>query len=143
MFMHVWSRRRARGPLAVAAMGAGIGALGGLAFTAIMLGSMSGENISLNEDEATPLMMAVGRVIGPGGLMLVMAVPAFAALGGFLAFRVFNSQEAMYQAMLAQGARPPETKPVLEGRERWPQYAVIATVALIACFILAIAVFVR
>ncbi|MES1203062.1 MAG: hypothetical protein ABUS57_16625 [Pseudomonadota bacterium] len=143
LFMYVWSRRRARGRLTVAAMGAGIGALGGLLFTSIMFWGSGGSSMSVNEDAVSPMESAIGHAIGPAGLMLVLAVPAFAALGAGLAWRVFGSQEAIYQSLLAQGVEPPATKPVLNGRDRWPQYAVIATVVIIAVFILCVALFVH
>jgi hypothetical protein len=75
-------------------------------------------------------------MIERGGLLLLLSVGAFAGLGFFLAGRVFASQEAMYQAMLASGAQAPPQKPVMQGGDRWPAVAVGVAVAVIAGFIL-------
>jgi hypothetical protein len=75
-------------------------------------------------------------MIERGGLLLLLSVGAFAGLGFFLAGRVFASQEAMYQAMLASGAQTPPQKPVMQGGDRWPAVAVGVAVAVIAGFIL-------
>ena len=127
MFLWKWSRSRRPGRAAVAIRGAVIGALGGLLFTAIMLGSMgSGGNRST---------AAVLSWLHQGWLMLGLAVPVFAALGFATAYRVFSSQEAMYQSLLRAGARVPDEKPVLAARDRGPAIAVGIVVAVIVAFI--------
>ena len=58
-----------------------------------------------------------------------------AGLGFLLASRVFASHEAMYQSMLASGARVPETKPAMEPGDRGPAVAVGIAATVIALFI--------
>lgn len=118
LFLYVWSKRRAPGQMAVSLRGALIGALGGLAFAAIMAGGI---------DPA--------QLVTRGGTLLLMSVGAFAGIGFFLSNRVFASQETMYQNMLAHGAQVPAEKPVTQGADRWPAIAVGVAVAVIAGFI--------
>lgn len=118
LFLYVWSKRRAPGQMAVSLRGALIGALGGLAFAAIMAGGI---------DPA--------QLVTRGGTLLLMSVGAFAGIGFFLSNRVFASQETMYQNMLAHGAQVPAEKPVMQGADRWPAIAVGVAVAVIAGFI--------
>lgn len=106
------------GQMAVSLRGALIGALGGLAFAAIMAGGI---------DPA--------QLVTRGGTLLLMSVGAFAGIGFFLSNRVFASQETMYQNMLAHGAQVPAEKPVMQGADRWPAIAVGVAVAVIAGFI--------
>ena len=127
MFLWKWSRSRRPGRTAIAIRGAVIGALGGLLFTAIMLGSMgSGGNRST---------AAVLAGLQQGWLMLGLSIPAFAAMGFVSAYRVFSSQEAMYQSLLRAGARVPDQKPVLGARDRGPAIAVAIAVVVIVAFI--------
>ena len=79
-------------------------------------------------------------MIERGGLLLLLSIGAFGLIGFTLANRVFASQEAMYQSMLASGARVPDQKPVLQGADRWPAIAVAIAFAVIAGFILFVAV---
>lgn len=118
LFLYVWSKRRMPGQMAVSLRGALIGALGGLAFAAIMAGGI---------DPA--------QLVTRGGTLLLMSVGAFAGIGFFLSNRVFASQETMYQNMLAHGAQVPAEKPVMQGADRWPAIAVGVAVAVIAGFI--------
>jgi len=118
LFLYVWSKRRTPGQMAVSLRGALIGALGGLAFAAIMAGGI---------DPA--------QLVTRGGTLLLMSVGAFAGIGFFLSNRVFASQETMYQNMLAHGAQVPAEKPVMQGADRWPAIAVGVAVAVIAGFI--------
>jgi len=130
LFLWQWSRRRRPGRTAVALRGAMIGALGGVAFTLIMLcgtgvdrGSYTGISVIL-------------PWIQRAGLLLVMSVPAFGAMGLAVAHRVFRSQEAMYQGLLAAGFEVPDAKPVMQTTDRWPAILVGVTVILIAAFII-------
>ncbi|MEZ5958181.1 MAG: hypothetical protein R3C27_13330 [Hyphomonadaceae bacterium] len=118
LFLYIWSRRRAPGQAAVAMRGAIIGALAGLVFSAVLAGDID------------PAQLAAR-----GGTLLLASVAVFAGIGFFLSNRVFASQEAMYQNMLAQGARVPAEKPVMQGADRWPGIAVGITAAVIAGFI--------
>lgn len=118
LFLYVWSKRRTPGQMAVSLRGALIGALGGLAFAAIVAGGI---------DPA--------QLVTRGGTLLLMSVGAFAGIGFFLSNRVFASQETMYQNMLAHGAQVPAEKPVMQGADRWPAIAVGVAVAVIAGFI--------
>ena len=130
LFLWVWSRRRAPGQQAIALRGAAIGALGGLAFALIMLGDIDTSRAGYTG------LSAILPLIERGGMLLVLSIAAFAGIGFVLANRVFASQEAMYQAMLASGARVPDQKPAMQPADRWPAVAVGITVAVIAGFIL-------
>ncbi len=118
LFLYIWTERRKRGQAAVALRGAIIGAIGGVLFSLILGSSMGG-----------------AALIENAGKLLLLSVPAFGWIGYLGATRVFASQEAMYQAMLASGARVPDTKPVMQGADRWPAIAVGVTFVLIAGFI--------
>lgn len=130
LFLYVWSKRRERGLMNVALMGAGIGALGGLVFTILLGSQMSFDRGSYTGVSALlPMMGQVGK-------LLVLSVPAFAAIGFIGANRVYASQERMYQAILASGARVPEQKPVMQPGDRGPAIAVGIAAAIIAIFII-------
>ncbi|OQW57444.1 MAG: hypothetical protein A4S17_04335 [Proteobacteria bacterium HN_bin10] len=129
LFMYLWSRRRQPGQAAIALRGAIIGALGGVVFALILLPDVTAER------GAYTGLSAMLPFIERGGTLLVLSIGAFAGIGFFLANRVFASQEAMYQNMLAQGARPPAEKPVMQGADRGPAIAVAIAAALIVGFI--------
>ena len=116
LFLYEWSKRRGLGQIGAGLRGAAIGALGGVAFALIMMGGST----------------SVGAV-------LPLSVPAFALLGFVLANRVFASQEAMYQSIVATGAQPPAENPAMQGADRWPAIAVGVAVAIIVGFILVVA----
>lgn len=130
LFLYEWSRRRTPGAAAIGLRGALIGALGGLVFALIMAGDIVG-----GARGSYTGISAIIPMIERGGVLLVLSVGAFAAIGFLLANRVFASQEAMYQAMLASGAQPPETKPAMQGADRWPAIMVGVAVAVITGFI--------
>jgi hypothetical protein len=130
LFLWIWSQRRKPGQVAIGLRGAAIGALGGLVFALIMA-----SDISFDRGGYTGLS-AILPIIQRGGLLLVVSIGAFGGLGFLLANRVFASQEAMYQAMLASGAHVPDQKPVMQGADRWPAVAVAVAAAVIAGFIL-------
>ncbi len=127
LFLYQWSRRRAPGATRVALRGGLIGALGGIAFALIMLEGGAQLPGTHAYDIAAQLRS--------GFTMFAMSVPTFAALGFAGAWRVWRSQEAMYQAMLQSGARVPEHKPTLTMSERGPMFAVAITVVIIVGFI--------
>ena len=130
LFLWLWSERRKPGQGAIALRGAVIGALGGLLFTLLMLGSIDAAG------GAYTGLAAVLSLLERGGLMLVLAVAAFAGIGFMLANRVFAAQERMYQSMLSAGARVPDHKPKMQPGDRGPAVAVGLAVAVIAGFIL-------
>lgn len=125
MFMWTWSRSRKKGRIGTMLLGAGIGALGGLAF-ALMLGGDVDFGRSPSE-----VFGNVARLFG-------LSIPAFAALGAFGIDRVYVSQETMYQNFLKQGATTPEDKPTLTGAERGPQIVVFIAAGIIALCITAL-----
>ena len=131
LFLWVWSQRRAPGAIHISLRGAAIGALGGVAFSIIMLSSM-GAPAANGYTGLSAIIPALER----GWLMLTMAIPAFAGIGFLGANRVFALNERMYQSLLQSGARVPEQKPVMQGGDRWPAIMVGATFVLIAGFIL-------
>ena len=130
LFLYVWSQRRQRGQMNASLMGAGLGALGGLVF-ALALGSQ----ISVDRGAYTGLSALI-PMIEQGGRLLLLSVPAFAGIGFVGANRVYASQEAMYQSILATGARVPEQKPVMQPGDRGPAIAVAIAAGVIAVFII-------
>jgi hypothetical protein len=132
LFLWLWSQRRKPGPQAIALRGAAIGALGGLVF-ALILGGSGG----IDRGGYTGLSVII-PLIERGGMLLVLSIGAFGALGFILANRVFAAQEAMYQSMLASGARVPDQKPQMRPGDRGPAVAVAIVAAVIAVFIVAL-----
>jgi hypothetical protein len=130
LFLYVWSRRRQRGQMNVSLMGAGLGALGGLVFALIL-----GSDMSVDRGSYTGLS-AIIPMIEQGGRLLLMSIGAFGAIGFIGANRVYASQEAMYQSILATGARVPEQKPVMQPGDRGPAIAVAIAFGVIAVFII-------
>lgn len=111
-------------------MGAGIGALGGIVF-AIILGGETGFDRGGYTGAS-----AIIPMIAQSGRLIMLSAAAFALIGFVLANRVFASQEAMYQSILATGVRAPEQKPHMRGADRWPAIAVGIAAAVIAIFII-------
>lgn len=127
LFLYQWSRRRAPGGARIALRGAVLGAIGGLVFAAILLQDGARMPGVPDSDTAGRIRSAL-RLLG-------LSVPAFAFLGWLLARRVWNANEAMYQALLAGGARVPDAKPALTFADRGPMLAVAVAAALIAAFV--------
>jgi hypothetical protein len=130
LFLWLWSQRRKPGQQAIALRGAAIGALGGLVF-ALILGGES----DLSRGTTYTGLSVIIPIIERGGMLLLLSVGAFGLLGFILANRVFAAQEAMYQSMLASGARVPEQKPQMQPGDRGPAVAVAISAAIIAAFI--------
>lgn len=130
LFLYLWSERRKPGQAQIALRGAVIGAVGGLVF-ALILGSGG----AIDRGSYTGLSVII-PLIQRGGMLLLMSVGAFGFLGFVLANRVFAAQEAMYQSMLASGARVPDHKPQMQAADRWPAVAVGVVAAIIATFII-------
>lgn len=130
LFLYVWSKRRAPGQAAVSLRGLAIGALGGLAFALILLG-----DVTAGSRGSYTGLSAIIPMIERGGMLFALSIGAFGAIGFVLASRVFASQEAMYQSMLASGAQVPAEKPVMQGADRWPAIMVGVAVAVIVGFI--------
>lgn len=126
LFLWQWSRRRTPGRHAIALRGAAIGALGGILF-GLLLAPGPAPGVHAYD--------FLGQLLS-GFMVYVYSVPAFAAIGWSGARRVFASHEAMYQSLLATGARVPDQKPVLQVRDRGPAIAVGIAVVVIAGFIL-------
>jgi hypothetical protein len=130
LFLYLWSRRRTPGQMQIALRGAAIGALGGLVF-ALILGSSS----DLASGTTYTGLSVIIPIIERGGMLLVMSIGAFGLLGFILANRVFAAQEAMYQSMMASGARVPDAKPQMQPGDRGPAVAVAIAFGVIALFI--------
>ena len=130
LFLWQWSKRRTPGRLAIGLRGAGIGALGGILF-GLLLAPGPGPGV--------PAYDFLGQLLS-AFKVYVYSVPAFAAMGWSGARRVFSSHEAMYQSLLGTGARVPDQKPVLQAGDRGPAIAVGIAVAVIAGFILFVAI---
>ena len=130
LFLWLWSQRRKPGQQAIALRGAAIGALGGLVFALIL-----GGNSDLSSGTTYTGLSVIIPIIERGGMLLLLSVGAFGLLGFILANRVFAAQEAMYQSMLASGARVPEQKPQMQPGDRGPAVAVAIAAAIIAAFI--------
>lgn len=131
LFLYLWSRRRTPGQMQIALRGLAIGALGGLVFAFIL-----GSNIDFSGDKTYTGLSVILPIIERGGMLLVMSIGAFGLLGFILANRVFAAQEAMYQSMLATGARVPEAKPQMQPGDRGPAVAVAIAFGVIAIFII-------
>jgi len=132
LFLYVWSQRRTPGQAAIALRGALIGAAGGLAFALFMANGIDFGGGKGGVD--------VAAMVTRGGSLFAMSIAAFAAIGFFGANRVYASQEAMYQSILATGARVPAQKPVMQPGDRGPAIAVGVTVIVIIAFILYVAI---
>ena len=130
LFLWLWSQRRRPGQQAIALRGAAIGALGGLVFALIL-----GSNSDLAGDTTYTGLSVIIPIIERGGMLLLLSVGAFGLLGFVLANRVFAAQEAMYQNMLASGARVPDQKPQMQLGDRGPAVAVAIVATIIAAFI--------
>lgn len=130
LFLWVWSQRRKPGQAAIALRGALIGGLGGLVFAIVMLSQIGADRGSYTG------LSAILLLIERGGLLLALAIPAFAGLGFLLAGRVFAANETMYQSMLASGARVPTQKPHMQAGDRGPAIAVAIAAGVIAVFII-------
>lgn len=130
LFLWLWSKRRTPGHRAVALRGAGIGALGGVLF-GLMLSPGPAPDVHAYD--------TLGQLVSGLGVY-VLSIPIFALLGWRGAARVFASQEAMYQSLLAAGARVPDQKPVMKTSDRGPAIAVGITVVVIVAFILFVAI---
>lgn len=129
LFLWVWSKRRTPGQAAIGLRGAIIGALGGVLFTLMLIGDIGADR------GAYTGISAILPLIERGGMLLLLSVGAFAAIGFFGANRVFAAQEAQYQAILQTGARVPDQKPVMQPGDRGPAIAVAIAVAVIVGFI--------
>ncbi|HYD72719.1 MAG TPA: hypothetical protein VEF55_06245 [Candidatus Binatia bacterium] len=132
-FLWDWTRRRRHGRLAVLMFGLAIGAAGGLLFAILMLWgmTMNGASFGLNEDEMSPFMLWLGRLLGPTGFLFAVSIPAFAGLGAFLSFRVWDMIEYRYHSLLDAGVRVPDRRPSLTFKERMPAIIVLAVFGLI------------
>jgi len=130
LFLYVWSQRRQRGQAAVSLMGAGIGAAGGVLFAVLLLSAGGVDRGSYTG------LAAIIPILSQGAAMLAMAVPAFAFIGFVGANRVYASQEAMYQSILATGAQVPTEKPVMQPGDRGPALAVAIAFGVIAIFVI-------
>ncbi len=132
-FLWDWTRRRRYGRLGILMFGLAIGAVGGLVFALLMLWgmTMNGASFSLNEDEMSPFMLWLGRLLGPTGFLFALSIPAFAGIGAFLSFRVWDMIEHRYHSLLDAGARVPDERPVLTLKERMPAIIVLAVLVLL------------
>ena len=129
MFLWQWSRRRRIGSTGAAVRGALIGAAGGLVF-ALVLG--------LDMDSSGPrgfpwLLERIGQL----ALLGAVAVPAFAAPACFFAWRIFRTNESIYQGVVQGGAAVPmQAPPPLAWSERGPAIAVAVAMLLIGALVL-------
>jgi len=134
--LYQWGKRRKLGRMNATVRGAIVGAIGGLLFPVLMFAFSGGATIEYRD---MPTEWRWTGAYGTFFVMAAMAVPAFAALGALVAWRVWGSQEAIYQSLLAQGYKEPAEPPVLTNAEKWPQYAVFGALGLIVLFILFVA----
>jgi hypothetical protein len=134
LFLYLWAERRKPGQAAIALRGAIIGALGGVVFALFML-----SQIDTSAPGYTGLSVII-PLIEKGGMLLGLSVAAFGLIGFLGANRVFAAQESQYQALISAGARVPTQKPVIQAADRGPAIAVGIAVAVIAGFILFVAI---
>ena len=128
-FLYEWGKRREGGIGKVVLLGAGIGAIGGLFFWAMMWALAP--NLSISEAELPPFLVLLARAIGPVAFLFVMAVGMFGGLGAFISFTVWRKMEAQYHQLLAAGARPATEKPVFTLKDRMPGLIVIGIAVLV------------
>jgi hypothetical protein len=133
-FLWEWTQRRRYGRLGVLMLGLAIGAIGGLVFALLMLWgmTMNGASFRLNEDEMSPFMLWLGRLLGPTGFLFAVSIPAFAGLGALLSFRVWDMVEYRYRSLLDAGARVPDRRPQLTLKQRIPAIIVLVFFGLLA-----------
>ncbi|MBC7769617.1 MAG: hypothetical protein H7124_12620 [Phycisphaerales bacterium] len=138
MFLWDWSRKRRHGRAGIALLGAGIGAIGGLAFAAIMLYALTldGATFSVNEDEMGGFFVLIARALGPTGFLFALSIPAFAALAAFVADRIWGVQEGVYHALLSQGARVPAAKPPTTWKDHAPRLTLLCGFGLLVIWVL-------
>jgi len=126
LFLWQWSQRRKRGLKRVSLLGALVGATGGLLFAAIMMAlSLSGPPSGFSS--LVTLVVTAVQV-------MVLSVPAFAAMCAGLAYRTFSRQELMYQTLVQGGFQVPQQEPVMQPGDRWPMYVVAVTAVLLFAF---------
>ena len=132
-FLWEWTRRRRFGRVGVLLFGLAIGAAGGLAFAILMFWgmTMNGASFRLNEDEMSPLMLWLGRLLGPTGFLFAVSIPAFAGLGAILSFRAWDMIEHRYHSLLNAGVRVPDERPLLTLKERRPTIIVLVIFGLL------------
>ena len=128
-FLWQWSRKRAIGARGAALRGLLIGAAGGVLFAVLL------QWLTRSEGRAGVDVWLAG--LRQFGLVMALAVPAFGALGLALTWRIYASQERIYQALLDQGATLPAAAPVLGWADRGPALAVGVTMALLTGLIVA------
>lgn len=124
LFLYQWSRRRTPGVNRVALRGAIIGGLGGFAFAWFLHRSGASKSGVHSYDIGGQLIATLE--------LFAISVPTFAVMGLVLARRVFRTQESMFQAIVATGARVPDQKPELGMADRGPMLAVIITFVVLA-----------
>jgi hypothetical protein len=110
--------------------GAVVGALGGVAF-AMILAQGGARTPGIAAYNTADQIRSVLQ-------LLLLSVPAFGGIGLAAAHRVWRSQEATYQSLLAAGARVPDRKPELTIGDRGPAIAVAITVVVIAGLVAAL-----
>jgi hypothetical protein len=127
LFLYQWSRRRRPGRVRRLLASAVVGGLGGVAFAWALYSAGA----------RTPGVHAYDTAGQIGSLLqlLLLAVPAFAAIALATADRVWRSHEGMYRNLLASGAQVPERKPDLTIGDRGPAIAVATAVVVIAALI--------
>ena len=130
LFLWLWSRRRKIGRAGVGLRGAGVGALGGLAF-ALLLSSAGASVPGVHAYDTAGQILSAARLLG-------LSIPAFAFLGWLTADRVWMAQESQYQALLDAGARVPGRKPQMQPGDRGPAIVVGVVAAVIAVLILSL-----
>lgn len=117
-FLYEWERRRQAGIGRLLLLGAGIGALGGLLFAALMWALSP--NLTLNEEELPPFVLLFALWVGPVLFLFTISLLAFAGLGAFLALIGWRKLNAQANALWAQGYRPAAEKPTYSWKDRAP-----------------------
>jgi MFS family permease len=130
-FLWDWARKRERGRMRVIGLGAGVGAIGGAVFAIAMLAAI-GPSIRFSEDSMSPWVYAFAQAVGPQIFMFVLALPAFAFIGAFVANRVWRMQEYRYATLLYEGATVPVTEPPRVPGENNAKIIMLVIVALVA-----------
>ena len=135
LFLWGWARRRREGQRASILRGLSVGAVGGLAFAALMLFAMTQDGASFRvTDEG--VVGAIASVLGPTLFLFVISAVMFAGLGVFVTIVIWRRMEWRYHALLDAGRHVPADKPVLTAAEKRTTWIMLGGFGLLGIFLL-------
>jgi len=135
LFLWGWARRRREGRRASIVRGLSVGAIGGLAFAALMLFAMTQDGASFRvTDEG--VVGAIASVLGPTIFLFAISIVMFGGLGVFVTFVIWRRMEWRYHALLDAGRHVPADQPVLTAAEKRTTRIFIGGFVLLALVLL-------